>query len=300
VNEFRNFAKTLAPYLLFVFIGYCIADLMIMNYRDLMIPTQPPPSKPKKQVTSQTVSRSYLNTIVTRNIFNWDGKIPDAIVPKGEVPGSERNDVPVPSSLPLTLVGTIVHSNPKKSIANVEIKSKNTVLPFSPGRDIEGMALLQEVLRGKIIFQNTNNNRLEYIEMKTQGSKLSFAQAAPAAGGGGDSEVRETAPNTFEVKRADILKYTANMAQVLQQAAMAPKRNANGEIECYKFLNIQPGSIYTQLKFQVGDCLSGVNGEKIDSPAKAMELYGSLKNTNNLSLSFERDGQKIDYNYKIK
>ncbi len=301
MNEYKNFLKTLAPYLLFIFIGYCLADLLILNYRDLMLPTQLPPGRPKKYLETATVSRSSLNPILNRNIFNLDGKIPDPILPKGQAPGEEPVDVPVPSSLPLNLVGTIVHSNPKKSIANIELRGKNTVLPYSPGRDIDGMAVLQEVQRGKVIFQNSNNGRLEFIEMKTQGQKLSFGQAIPSALLGPESgEVKETSPNNFEVKRSDIMKYTANMSQILQQAAMAPKKNANGEIECFKFLSIQPGSIYTQLKFQSGDCLSSVNGIKIDSPTRAMEMYNDLKNASNLSLSFERDGQKMNYNYTIK
>ena len=90
------------------------------------------------------------------------------------------------------------------------------------------------------------------------------------------------------------------MASLLQQAAMQPRRNANGEIECFRFLAIQPKTVYTQLGFQVGDCLKAVNGEKIDSPAKAMEMYKALQAAPNISILMERDGRDMNNNYNIK
>jgi general secretion pathway protein C len=135
--------------------------------------------------------------------------------------------------------------------------------------------------------------------MKAEGQKFNLqGSKPPPSGGGGD--VAQVAPNKFEIKRADLLKYTNNMASILQQAAMAPRRNANGEIDGFKFLSIQPGSIYSQLGFQNGDTIKGVNGEKVDSPAKAMELYNALKTSNSIKLTIERDGRDTDMDYTVK
>lgn len=291
------------PYLLFIFIGYCIADLIILNYRDRMLPTSMPPPKPARQNVDQSVSRGAYNTIISRNIFSSDGKIPDALVPAGMAPGKQEDTAPVPTSLPLVLKGTIVHSNPEKSIANIELRSKNLTLPYSPGREIDGLATLTAVERTKAIFRNMNNNRLEYIEMKTEGGKISFLGKTPTAAGPvapGKGEIQQVAPNKFEVKRSDLLKYTSDMNSLLQQASMIPVRGASGEIEGFKFISIQPGSVYTQLGFQNGDMIKAVNGEKIDSPAKAMELYNTLKNAPNIKLTKSRDGRDEDVDYTVK
>lgn len=292
-----GFAKAL-PYLLFIFMGYCLADLLILNYRDLMLPTQPPPARPPKTNFDNSVSRGAYNTIISRNIFSSDGVIPDALTPVGQDGKPQQDADPVPSSLPLALKGTIVHSNPEKSIANIEVRSKNQVLAFSVGRDIEGLATLTKVERNKAIFRNTNNGRLEFIEMKVEGGKITFTGAAPAAGGRND--IAQVAPNKFEIKRSDLLKYTSNLSSLLQQASMIPRRGANGEIECFKFIAIQPGSVYTQLGFQNGDCLKAVNGEKIDSPAKAMEMYNTLKGSSNIKILTERDGRDQEQDYTVK
>jgi general secretion pathway protein C len=285
------------PALLFILAGYFIADVTILSFRDRMLPTQPPPARPKNFDSQAFTSRGSYNTIISRNIFSSDGVIPDPLF--SEKQSSKDQETPVASGLPLTLKGTIVHSNPEKSIASIESKAK--INAYSVGSDIDKLATLTAVERGKIIFRNLNNNRLEFIEMKVEGSKVSFDAAKPAAGDHTvKSDVVQVAPNKFEIKRTDVLKYTNDMASILQQAATVPRRNASGEIECFKFLSIQPGSIYTQLGLQNGDCLKAVNGEKIDSPAKAMEMYQMLKNSPNIKVQLERDGRDQESDYTIK
>ena len=68
----------------------------------------------------------------------------------------------------------------------------------------------------------------------------------------------------------------------------------------FKFLAIQPDSIYTKLSFQNGDCIKSVNGESIDNPAKAMELYNALKSSSQINLKVERDGKDQEMEYNIR
>jgi general secretion pathway protein C len=61
-----------------------------------------------------------------------------------------------------------------------------------------------------------------------------------------------------------------------------------------------PGSIYTKLGIQEGDVLKEVDGERLDSPAKAMELYNGLRTRTNLKISGERNGQPFTMTYNIR
>jgi general secretion pathway protein C len=289
---------TALPYLVFIFIGFATADLLILSYRDKMLPDQAPPAPPKKQASTENQSRSFYASITQRNIFSSEGLIPPPLTATGEDGKPQEEAPPVPSSLPLALMGTIVHSNPAKSIANIEVKSKNQVLPFVVGRDIEGIASLVSVERGKAIIRNTNNGRLEFIEMKIQGQKLAFQSARSSGGAGG--EVAQVAPNKFEIKRSDLNRYLSDMQNVLQQASMSPRRNASGEIECFRFNAIQAGSIYTQLGMQTGDCISKVNGIKIESPQQAMQMYSELRTASQINITFERDGRDQESSYFVK
>lgn len=284
------------PILLILLIAYCISDLLILNYRDLMIPQQAPPAKLRKANATQMARPGAYASVTSRNVFSFDGSIPDALRPEGEENKPKEDLPPVPSNLPLALEGTIVHSNPEKSIANINVRSKNQVIPYAPGRDIEGLATLVSVERKKVILRNSNNGQLEFIEMKDANAKIAFQGARPAV----ETEVKQVSANKFEIKRTDLEKNLKDLGSILQQAAMVPQRNASGEIECFKFLAIQPGSVYTQLGMSVGDCIESVNGQKIDSPAKAMELYQALRGADSISIGRQRDGRKDEVQYSIR
>jgi len=296
VTKLRLLIEKILPYIVTLLLGYFTADLVVLHYRDKLLPSEALPAKTTiNHDLIQQVPIAQYTSISTKNIFNFDGIIPEAIQNT-----TKQNDVelpPVPSSLPLTLMGTIVHSVAQKSIANIEVKSKNQVIPYMIGRDIEGIATITKIEREKVFIKNTNNGRNEFLELK-QAQKLSFNVAKELSAV--ESEVKQLAPNRFEITRADLNKYTSDLSSILQQAAMVPVKANDGSIQCFKFISIQPGSIYTQLGFQAGDCLDSVNGEKIDGPQKAMELFQQLKNSNQIKISYERDGRRQDSDYSIK
>lgn len=284
-------------YVLFAFIGFCIADLGILAYRDLMLPNAAPPAHPKTAMVDNSVSRGAYNTITTRNIFASNGLIPDPLVDKSK-PAEQQDAAPVLSQLPLTLIGTLVHSNPEKSIAAIEVKGKNQVISYTPGKEIVGMANIISVERQRVIFRNMNSNRLEYIEMK-QDAKVAFggAKTAPAAG----KEVQKVGDNNFVIKRADLLKYTNDLSSILMQARAVPNREpGTGAINGFRILDMQPGSIYEQLGIQRMDVIKTVDGNPVDSPAKAMELYQTLKNSPKVSIQVERNGKTENLSYTIQ
>ncbi|HWU42486.1 MAG TPA: hypothetical protein VN132_03575, partial [Bdellovibrio sp.] len=170
-------------YLLFIFVGFCIADLAILSYRDRMLPQSAPPAHPKGAPSDNFISSGAYNSVTSRNIFASNGIIPDALVDKNRATQQQKEADPVLSQLPITLVGTLVHSNPAKSLAaiSVTVKGKAQVVSYSPGKEIENMASIIRVERQKVIFRNLNTNRLEYVEMKKEGNKVAFGGTKPAA-----------------------------------------------------------------------------------------------------------------------
>ncbi|MGZ3775127.1 MAG: type II secretion system protein GspC [Pseudobdellovibrionaceae bacterium] len=286
-------------YILFIFVGFCIADLAILAYRDRMLPQSAPPARPKAPHFDNTVSRGVYNGISSRNIFASSGVIPDALVDKNK--SSEQKEAPpVPSQLPLNLIGTLVHSNPAKSIAAIEVKGKNQVISYSPGKEIESMASILQVERQKVIFRNLNTNRLEYIEMKKESSKVAFGAGKPSAALTG-KEIQKVGDNNFTIKRADLLKYTSDLSSILMQARAVPNREpGTGNINGFRLLDMQPGSIYEQLGLQRMDVIKSVDGTPVDSPAKAMELYNSLKNSPKVTLQIERNGKNETMTYNVQ
>lgn len=284
------------PWVAIFLIALWCADLTLLAIRPQFLSTNPPPPQPVKPIFERRALPSDYQTIVSRNIFNSDGIIADPVSSSGvQLPGGLDGPA-VLSQLPLTLLGTIVHVNPGKSVATIEVKSgTNKVLPYFPNDDIEGLAILVKVDRKKAIFRNNQNGRLEYIEIKDD-TTLSFGLrpklAAPPEG-----EIAQKG-NEFSLLRTDLDKYLNNLPQILQQATAVPNM-VGGRIQGFRVIDIHPGSLYEKLGIKPGDVIMGVNGETIDSASKAMELYRNLKDSSGLTIQMERNGKSVTQNYSI-
>ncbi|MBX3022415.1 MAG: PDZ domain-containing protein [Bdellovibrionales bacterium] len=283
-------------YLLALFAGYLISDLAIMSVRPAMLPTQPPPNRPARPPRMTYTDVSKYAQIAQRNVFNQDGKIPQPLT--GGANGDVIDAAPVASQLPLKLEGTLVHANPKKSVATITVKSKNEARSVMVDNEIENMARITGIERRKVIFRNLNNNRLEYIDIPKE-SAVSFGVKEPQTLGAGD--VQQKGDFEFTMRRSDINKYTSDLGSILQQARMVPNiiPGSGGRVDGFRFVAIQPGSIYEKLGFKPMDVIKKVNGEDVNSPTKAMELYNALKTENRLQLSVERNGREETFKYDI-
>jgi general secretion pathway protein C len=283
-------------YILALFIGYLIADLGTLWVRPNMLPTQPPPNRPVKMAQTNFINPSQYSKIPGRNIFNQDGKIP-APLTAGQGGPSGPEGIPVASQLPLKLEGTMVHANPHKSVCTITVKGKPEATSFMVDREIEGMARITAIERRKVVFRNLSNNRLEFIEIPKDGA-ISFGvkDATPTT-----SEVQQNGNFEYTMRRADVTKYLGNLGQILQQARMIPNivPGSGGRVDGFKFVNIEPGSIFEKLGFKPGDTLKKVNGEEVNTPTKGMELFNSLKSESRLQISVERNGREETFKYDI-
>jgi len=298
----QRFFESASPYIIAALVGAGAADLSVMSVRDSMVPQKPPAMKPAHVESLNPPPKSSYQIILSRNILSPEGLIADALSAKGDNKGPGNDLPPVPSQLPLNLVGTVVFSNPAKGLANIEVKAKSTVLAVPVGHNIDTLATLVKVERNKAIFRNLNNGRLEYIENKpTSTTKITLGATTEAPSiARGTGEVKMVAPNKFKLSRTAIMKHTQDLSKLLMQASTVPRKKANGDIECYVLTSFQPDSVFADLGVQQGDCIKSVNGEPIDSPAKAMELYNALKNANTIKITVESDGHDVEKEYNIE
>ncbi len=275
-------------------IGLAIADLAILYFRPLMLPNQPLPVMPAHYSPAIIKNLADYEAITDHNIFNQDGVIPPALA------SGKENTFEVPavlSHLPLKLLGTIVNFDPKKSICTVNITSQQKTNSFRVGDTIGDMARITKIERRKVTFLNLNNNRMEYIEIP-QNAVLEFGMQTAVKPG---QLVEQTSKNNFVMRRTDVTRLTKNLASLLQQARVEPVFSPDGvSVEGFRFVGIQPGSIYSKLGLHVGDMIKTVNGHSVDSPTKAMELYNLLKNSSSVQLGIVRNGRDVNLNYTIQ
>ncbi|MCB0357383.1 MAG: PDZ domain-containing protein, partial [Bdellovibrionales bacterium] len=102
--------------------------------------------------------------------------------------------------------------------------------------------------------------------------------------------------------RGDLDKYTSDLPSILKQARMVPNiiPGSGGKIDGFRFVSIQPDSIFAKLGFKPGDIIKGVNDEAVTSPTQAMEMYQSMKSSDRLNLNISRDGKDEVFDYTIE
>ena len=285
------------PSLFLLFLAFATADVLILAFRDRMLPTQVPPARPKPPPITTGLEIGAFNTIISRNIFSSDGIIPPIL--HGEKGGGGQQDAPPTlSQLPLNLIGTLVHSNPERSIAAIEVKSKNQVISYTPKKEIEGLATVEKVERMKVIIRNLNNNRLEYLEIKTD-SKVSFGTTAKVTPGGGGI-VSKVGENEFRISRTTLDAQLTNLPEILRQAKALPATDASGNIYGFRITAIEPGSVYGELGILNGDVITGVQGNPVTSAQQAMEMYQNLRTAGDIEIQVERDGRRQTLKYQVK
>lgn len=55
-------------------------------------------------------------------------------------------------------------------------------------------------------------------------------------------------------------------------------------VDGFRFASIKKGSVYEDLGFKVGDVITEVEGEKVDSPDKALELYNKFETNSRVQM----------------
>ena len=237
------------------------------------------------------------SVIWMRNLFNSKGLLP------GEEDNSQKDQggVPVRTSLPFNLIGTLILRDEIRSLATIEDKSANQVYPVRQDDEIPSKAKIIKVEANKVTFINTGTGRREFIDIpedpNAQKPISVLPRTAPAKAGGKVEKVSET---QFQIPTTAVQAALSNFNEVLTQARAVPNFE-NGAPAGYKLFQIVPNSIYAQLGLQNGDTVCGMNGESINDPAKAFEMLGALKSgASHLELCVKRNGQTKNMTYDIK
>lgn len=295
-HRFVFFIKKNKKILLCLLAAFLISDLLLIrSYHFLLADKDLSPLRPPRSSYQSLSSESY-KSIWENNIFHT-GPIP---IQLEETPVLSD---PVLSSLPFKLKGTIIHANPRRSVATISSGSDSKTLSYQQGDVIEQQAEIREILRAKVLFFNQNNNRLEYIIIpeEKQPLKISYKRDRPKTLKKSSSLVKRTGGNQFQVKRSDINDYLQRLPEILKQARVVPQHSEkSGEIEGFRFASIDKGSVFEELGFEKGDVIKEVDGEAVTTPEKALELFDRLKGGSGFKMLVQKDGQDVYYEYSVR
>jgi general secretion pathway protein C len=247
-------------------------------------------------------------------------------------PSEAMSDTLEESKLPINLIGTFVASVPDYSYATLQIEGENKIA--SPGSEyMEGKARVIKIAAGHIVLKEDTRYTFVRVWKKTAdaggarpndvtqipgyigppknpppgapGSPPAAAPptdaAPPAAETGGDvaQGVTKTGAYDYSIDRKMLDNQLKDLSKLQQEARPVPHYKDN-QYQGFKLVGVRPGGLYRAIGIRSGDVITAVNGTKIDSPNKALELFEQLKSSSNITLEIERRGQPKTLNYTIQ
>ena len=266
-----------------------------------------PGAKPRVQAkpkANEPIARLELERLAALTGLSLPEPEPEVTEPQQQL--VDMNAEPVKSGLRVKLLGTLIASQPEWSIASVQDMVQNTSMTYMVGDQIQGAKVL-EIERKRVIV--LNNGRREFIDDQP-GTGESFAAApapiiaapvaqAPQGGAGLGSGIRALNENEYEVPRNEIDKTLSNLNDVAMQARIVPAFK-DGVAHGFKLFSIRPDSIYSKIGIQNGDVIKRINGYDLNSPEKALEIYGKLKEASRVDIEIERNGTSMRKTYSIR
>jgi type II secretory pathway component PulC len=210
------------------------------------------------------------------------------------------------SSLPITLINTIVLQDSVKSIASVQMRSSSKQKSFREGEKIDGMAELSKIDRMKIILKNLSTGLCEYVEAKKKNERRSANPIAVMSPKQSRAFVQnkkiegiESDGNEFTIEKNFIQDKLKDINSILTQARGIQLTNPDGSLS-FKIVEIQPGSVFSYLGIENNDIITEIGGKKITDLNQVMSLFGKLTNLDKLNLKVKRGGEEVPLNYKFR
>ncbi len=254
-----------------------------------------------------------LNDILTRNVFCSDcppfADVADVAASPEATAEDSGEAEPERTTMPLSLMAIMYAPPPMGitySVAVLKDTEHLTTGAFSVGDNIRDAKIIG-IDETRIHFDNRGKREFLDLLATEDPAPLPAAVAAAPAGGSPQDELskelaqglKKTGENTYELQRSTLDSVLGNMSMLSRSARIVPEVK-DGKSAGFRLYAVRPEGPFALIGMQNGDVLYAINGLEMSSPEKALEVYSKLKSARHLSVSLERNGQKVQKEYTIR
>lgn len=300
--------RTITNYLGTALVAWLLSA-MAGEFISLLLPDAPltsstfaqsiPASTPLFENGSENQMLAYYMPICERNIFDSLKRSPCTEDLPEEIIQAEQkvdlNSPPVKSDIAATLIGTMVSTIPRFSVATLSPKGKKEPENYRLGDKLLEEAEIYDIQRNKIFFYR--NGRREFLEVENLPSIYTTSPGKPAVPG--TRGVQKLEDGKLIVTREKVESTLGDLNKIIQQARMVPNYQ-NGKVNGFKIFAIRSGSVFQELGLKNGDVIHRINGTEIDSVEKAIPMLQLAKTENSIALDLTRRGKKKTISIEIQ
>jgi general secretion pathway protein C len=254
-----------------ILIGYYLARLFWLLYpAGPRAPWQPPQQLP--QMGQSTPGAADYATITAAHLFGEVSNEPPAVTGDAALTAPD-------TSLSLQLRGAIAADDPRFAHAIIADGSGNEQVYFV-NSTLPGGATVQQIQADRVILARAGQLEVLRLPREGQGAGAPPAGGLPAALGPAGTPAQ---PNVPEL----VAQNAAGFLDVVRPQPFMP----NGQLKGYR---IYPGpnrQQFASLGLRAGDLVTEINGIALNNPAQGMEVFRSLGDAPQVTVTVERDGQ---------
>lgn len=228
------------------------------------------------------------------------------------------------TKLPVKLLGTMVVHPMEFSSATMEVNRQDHKLVTIGYELLEGQARVEEIHRTYVVLKEAGKLTIAPLWPHAEGGEggQGTAQAAPMVAPGAmppnraqrpgpgappptatasadPQGVKKISETSYQLDRTMINEKLKNLGSLGQQARVVPNYRG-GKYDGFRMIGMANSSMFRDIGFENGDIIKVINGNRIDSPNKALALYEALKNKARLTVQIERGGMLKTMRYTVK
>jgi len=183
---------------------------------------------------------------------------------------------------------------------------------YAMGDDfMENGVTVYDIRRSVIMLDRNGKKECLFLGMNgkksnrsSRSSSVSSAAITSSANrSGGRVDVKQTGENSYTIDADDLNKELKSLSRISREArgVFARDKENPGKSLGFKLFAIKRGSLFEKIGIKNGDIIQSINGEKLDNPDKALEMYSRLQDgISNMNVSVLRHGKKLTMDYSVK
>ena len=230
-----------------------------------------------------------------------------AIVEKGVFPGTAKKltkidllEASVASAQGLSDLKLLGTYSGRRSFAVFE-KAGGGQEVFKAGDTVFGSGVLTEIGRDKAVI-STGASEVTFTvfeEAIPPGLTMMGRESAEKRESASRTYTKQLSESSWVLDQKAVENAVSDMGRVLSDARLTPNAS-NGAVQGFILTEIKPKGVFDAIGLKNGDVLTSINGYRIDSPEKAVQVLAALKGQEAIDLDIIRQGKPKSFHYSIR
>ena len=277
---------------------------------------RPVPSLPevKAPKTSKRFVRQ-ISAIADRNLAGTAKEVVEEVEPAAEDPAEvDASGEVMKSGLNARVVATVLFEHQAWDFALIEDGLRRKTFIGHVGDELfpkNELFTVMTIEEDRVIIREGSSPRLTYLEKESvsdPSSSSSSSSSTSSSSSPNDKSdinkrilagVKKKGSGKYEISRDSIDTVLSNMSALSTDARVVPDFKG-GKQRGFKLFSIKPKSVFSKIGLKNGDVLKTVNGYTLSSPDKILEVYGKLKDSEQISIEVLRRGKPRNFEYSIR